>query len=492
MDRSRRAVPAAVLALLLLLLLVAAAPACARPDPLALVRALHARAASEPLPGPADLTADKRTPPSAQPAVTYYVDALTGDDAGAGTSALTPWRTLARVDAARLRDGDTILLRGGERFAGSLKLGRSDVKISAYGGGRATIAPGAASAIVAVNAPGAAISELVLAGGRRGCDPDGADGVLFDARDVNGTLGRGVTISDVEAYGFCDGIAIGTEDDLSVIAHVRISGVSAHDNGDAGVVVFDPSYRRHDVHDVRVMRTTAYGNAASGGILLFGVERGIVEHSSAFGNGRGNSGAVGIWAFDADRILFTHDESYGNLTVGDDGDGFDLDGGVTNSAMTDDYAHGNQGIGFLICACVGYWYPQHGDQIRGDVSVNDGSSGQTSAIYVGGGAPFSGMRVLGNVAYSRAGRGPLVSLDGALAPYSNVRFEGNAFAAAGARKPLLYYDGRGAGVSFAADRWTACAGRHPIEWGRRAFKTVSAWVAATGVRARRPAPRLCR
>jgi hypothetical protein len=477
---------------LLLLLLVAAAPAWARPDPLALVRALRERAASEQVPGPAELTADKGGPPSAQPAVTYYVDALTGEDAGPGTSPLTPWRTLARVGRSPLHDGDTILLRGGERFAGSLQVGRSDVRISSYGGGRATIAPGAASAIVAVNAPGAAVSHLVLAGDRRTCDAKGTDGILFDARNVGGTLGGGVSIRDVEAYGFCDGIAIGTEDDLSVIDHVRISGVSAHDNGDAGVVVFDPSYKRHDVHDVRVTGTTAYGNAASGGILLFGVERGIVEHSTAYENGRGNSGAVGIWAFDADRILFTHDESYGNLTIGDDGDGFDLDGGVTNSAMTDDYAHGNQGIGFLICACVGYWYPQHGDLIRGDVSVNDGSSGQTSAIYVGGGAPFFHMGVVGNVAVSRAGRGPLVSLDGALAPYSNVSFEGNAFAAAGARKPLLYYDGRGARVSFGADRWTACAGRHPIEWGRRTFATVSAWVAATGVRARTPAPRLCR
>ncbi len=50
---------------------------------------------------------------------TYYLDATNGDDSGAGTSD-APWRTLARAytwysgTGAKVREGDTVLLRNGQ------------------------------------------------------------------------------------------------------------------------------------------------------------------------------------------------------------------------------------------------------------------------------------------------------------------------------------------------------------------------------------------
>jgi hypothetical protein len=48
-------------------------------------------------------------------AATYYVSA-SGSDAGRGTSAGSAWRTIARVNGAHLRPGDSVLFRGGDTF----------------------------------------------------------------------------------------------------------------------------------------------------------------------------------------------------------------------------------------------------------------------------------------------------------------------------------------------------------------------------------------
>ena len=44
---------------------------------------------------------------------TYYVDSTRGDDHNAGTSANSPWRTVAKVSASKLSPGDVVLLRRG-------------------------------------------------------------------------------------------------------------------------------------------------------------------------------------------------------------------------------------------------------------------------------------------------------------------------------------------------------------------------------------------
>src|SRR3954469_18331685 len=92
---------------------------------------------------------------------TFYVDSAHGSDSNRGTSPRQAWRTLARVGREGYRSGDTILLRGGERFEGTICVGRANVRASAltggltirsYGGGRATItAPPYTDGIAAID-----------------------------------------------------------------------------------------------------------------------------------------------------------------------------------------------------------------------------------------------------------------------------------------------------------------------------------------------------
>jgi Right handed beta helix region len=419
---------------------------------------------------------------------TYYIDAVRGTDSNAGTSPAAPWRTLGRVNRGRYIGGDAILLHGGERFVGTLRLSPADLRgtsrrsplvVGSYGAVRAILAPRGASGVVATNVSGIHISGIDVVGDGPNCRR-ARDGIFLGARGLHGTLAAGISIDHVDVTGFCDGIVIGSADDASKIDHVRISDVAAHDNGDTGITTYDPARKHHDIRDVSITRATAYRNDDQGGIVLFGVERGVVEHSVAFGNGRGHAGDVGIWTFDSDRIVIAYNESYGNMTTGDDGDGFDLDGGVTNSRVEHNYAHDNQGIGFLICACVGYWYPQYNNVVAHNVSVGDGSSGQTSAIYVGGGSPFHNVGVYSNRAYSQTGSGPLVSVDGADAPFANVLVHDNLLVAGG-RKTLLYADPMDAKrLSFARDHWVNCSGAFEVTWGSRRFMTLTGWRRATG------------
>src|SRR5579863_4766318 len=51
---------------------------------------------------------------------TYYVSSSAGSDANSGTSLSAPWKTLAKVNAATLQPGDSVLLRRGDVWNESL------------------------------------------------------------------------------------------------------------------------------------------------------------------------------------------------------------------------------------------------------------------------------------------------------------------------------------------------------------------------------------
>ena len=69
----------------------------------------------------------------------YYVDSLNGDDANAGTTPATAWKSLERVDAAPLVAGDSVLFRRGRVWRGTLRTKPGEegrpVRYGAYGKG---------------------------------------------------------------------------------------------------------------------------------------------------------------------------------------------------------------------------------------------------------------------------------------------------------------------------------------------------------------------
>ena len=293
---------------------------------------------------------------------------------------------------------------------------------------------------------------------------------------------------------FCNGIVVASGDDGSRIARIRIVAVRAHDNADAGIWTYDQAYARHSIRDVTVSGSLAYRNEGRGGIMLFGVDGGVVERSVAFDNGRAAAGSVGIWAFDSNRILFAHDESYGNGSPRNtnDGDGFDFDRGVSNSVMEDNYSHGNGGAGFLVCSCNVSNYPfyyMRNDVLRSNVSQNDGSSGQPS-LFVYGGEVMTGIQLVSNRVSSARGAGPLVMVIGCVRcqgltlgaadyphgrPYTDVRFRGNSFASGGGKPLLLVNPGSAIRLVFQGDSWRSIGGRFLVTFDGHRLMTPAAW-----------------
>jgi len=332
-------------------------------------------------------------------AAIYYVSA-TGDDGRAGTTIASAWRSMSRVNQQQLAPGDSVLFEGGRTFDGQLYLdrvdaGRSDlpVTISSYGpNGPATISNAQGTAILVYDTAGVRIVNLAVVGGGR--DVNTGSGILFYNDLPGDLLLAGVYIEQVDVSGFGDyGIEIGGWNNRSGFGSVRIESATVRENGSGGLLTY--AFQRAVHRDVYVGSTRAFLNAgfstvsgnSGSGIVLGGVDGGMIERSVAYSNGwrsTASQGPVGIWAYDSNGVVIQFNEAYDNRTGGPaDGGGFDLDSGTSNSILQYNYSHGNDGAGFMLAH--GRADRVHaGNLVRYNVSQNDGRRNKYGGIHLWG------------------------------------------------------------------------------------------------------------
>ena len=134
-------------------------------------------------------------------AAVYYVSPR-GNDAAAGTAPTAAWRTLAKVNALKFQPGDSVLLEGGQTFAGPLVVWASGapgapVTFGSYGTGRATIADQTNNIVFLHAANWVTIQNLRLTA-------EGADMhvVVSDPRTTSAYVTiRNNLITDTDAFG---------------------------------------------------------------------------------------------------------------------------------------------------------------------------------------------------------------------------------------------------------------------------------------------------
>jgi len=301
-----------------------------------------------------------------------YFLSPSGDDSNPGT-VQQPWKSLAKVNQTLLHPGDGVYLEGGQSFTGNLVLtgtgsDGNPVVIGSYGQGIATIDSNSETAIYGENTGGFQIQDLKLINsGTNG------DGIGFYTDRTKAVKYPGILINHVEISGVPgDGITVGSWNPANPgWTYVIASNVNIHECSEGmstyGYTV--PGTTTHAINWLYVSDSEFFNNDSSG-LVVCGAKRGIVEYCSF----HDNQSTGGCWTWGTSGITIQHCLSFNNLKGdGNDGFGFDLDGGSQNCTIQYCLSYGNETPGFVI-----FDYTQSAvtknDTIRYCISENDARS----------------------------------------------------------------------------------------------------------------------
>jgi len=319
----------------------------------------------------------------------YYIS-NDGNDNNNGSKE-HPLQTLNKISKISLNEGDSILLNGGQIFNGTLainynKVGteKKHIIISSYGKDIATINSSSEIGLDIYNSSYVIIKNIKLLGAGR----------------KNGNTTSGINIS------FCKNIII---DNIDVSGYQKsgllirncsnmiVKNVVAHDNGSAGISVEGDNFLKKDNRNIEISycRTennpgdpTNKDNHSGSGIVIGQCTNAKISYCTATNNGwdmpRIGNGPVGIWAWESDSVTIEHCLSYRNKTSkgGEDGGGFDFDGGITNSVLQYCLSYENEGsgIGLFQYNSASLW---SNNIVRYNISINDGNvSAAKAGIYI--------------------------------------------------------------------------------------------------------------
>jgi hypothetical protein len=408
---------------------------------------------------------------------TFYVSP-TGSDSNSGLSQSSPWKTIARVNSDTYQPGDSILFQGGATFSGNLTFTASSsgtaaapITVSSYGTGRATIDAAKSYGLSAHDTAGFDINNLNFVGAKGNTNY----GIEFRDDLPGSTKLQHVDIDHVDVSGFGkSGIDIGALGATDGYDGVRITYVDSHNNNGVAVYVWGQTPAVSNSH-VYIGHTKGYDNG-SDGLEIADTNGGYIEFSVAHDNGLIGGGCVGIWTYDSNNITIQFNGSWhnhGSLALGD-GDGFDFDGGVTNSTMQYNYSHDNDGAGFLITE-YRHSGPTSGNTIRFNISQNDGQMGGYAGILLAN-YDLPTNKVTNNMIYNNtvynASGGPAVFVDGDLTGSVNI-FANNIFQTANGI-PLVQFTGS-AGATFVGNDYYSSGGAFVISYNGQTYSSLSAF-----------------
>lgn len=369
---------------------------------------------------------------------TAYYFSVTGNDKNDGTEKY-PLKTIKYLNTLTLDAGDTILLKGGDIFKGNITLeinisdaSKSPVTLISYGRGIATIDAGNNFAITINRSSFINIKNIICKGAGRN----------------NGNTKNGICINESNHINIVNADISGFQKAGLLIyksANIEAGHIYAHGNGFAGISVCGEN-KKDDCANVHINHCTAennpgdptnFNNHSGNGIIAGFCKNVLIEYCTATNNGwdmpRTGNGPVGIWCYEADSVIIQHCISYKNKTSknGEDGGGYDLDGGTTNSIIQYCLSYENQGSAFGIFQYAGAsaWY---NNTVRFCISENDGSISAAHAnAYIWNSShdatQFKDFLFYNNTIYNNSNAAISYSVE---SEHSNFRFYNNIFVAA--------------------------------------------------------------
>jgi hypothetical protein len=433
---------------------------------------------------------------------TYYVSS-TGDDSNSGTSIAAAWATISKVNSSTFLPGDTLYFEGGQTFNGNIFLPATDANdpnnifvISSYGSGRATINAGSSYGFYALNTQGFSISNLIFDG--NSVTTNNSAGLIIFSNLSGNVKFNNISVSNVEIKNFgAEGVKIYTSVSLTGFQNLSLSNLSVHDVTNNGITIsgnITQSLVGWQHKNVTISNCEVYNVPGSpipaalegNGIVIAGVDGGVIQHCVAHDNGQNNvfcGGPVGIWSLESNNVTIEYCESYRNHSgSGCDGGGFDLDGGVTNSIMQYNYSHENDGAGYL----MGQYEnarPWANNSMRYNISQNDGVKNEGGiGLFKGPGTTMSGANIYNNTVYIS----PQAANTNASATYftnwvtgiNNVAFYNNIFYTTGG----LPFVNIPAGYSafFGGNIYWPSGSAFSIFYQGNNYSSLDSWRTATG------------
>jgi hypothetical protein len=380
------------------------------------------------------------------PAETVYVD-RNGDDTNPGTAA-RPLRSLSALSRRTWGPGDAVYFTGGQTFTGFLNLpgGGTDaapVIIGSSGKGRATIDSAGATLFSGVNQGGFQFQDLNLkSSSSRGT----AAGIEFFANTPTGVRFPTVTIKNCDIRGFGGpAVKIGSGQPSNPgWTKIRIENCRAIDNGE-GVSIYgyvDPTVTGYAIDSLHVTNSE-FANNRSSGLSICGVSSGLVDLCSFHDNQR----VGGCWTWSAKNVVIQRCISYRNRrSGGNDGFGYDLDGGSVGCTIQYCLSYQNDTAGFAIFDC-----PNSADTsdntIRFCISENDVRSDKEGGSFTmnsWANTPIRNSYIYNCAAYLTGHRGRSVCAGfigiGRQAPYG---WQSGSISGCGFWNNIIYLDGNG-------------------------------------------------
>lgn len=375
----------------------------------------------------------------------YHVDAVAGDDRNDARTPGTAWRTLSRVNAARLRAGDEVLLASGSVWTEPLTIRRSGrrnrpILVRPSGAGaRPRIDAGGVSehGVAVLNAEYVELSGLEVT--NDGPPGPARIGVLISAE--NSGVARGIAVRDFYIHD-----VRGTNDRkdnggivfraLGPKLRTRFEGITIERNiirrvDRSGIAGISDQVTKANWFPSRnvIIRDNHLDDIGGDGIVPRGTDGALVEHNIVYRAAMRAPGYnVAIWQWSTDNTLIQLNEAA--FTNGRwDGQGFDSDFNSRGTTIAFNYSHDNDGGFVLICSPAPDASSNIGNigtVVRDNVSRNDGArifqlSGQIRDV-----------SIERNVIHVPAGRDvQMVAATEWQGWASDVRFTGNLLAVAG-------------------------------------------------------------
>ncbi len=406
----------------------------------------------------------------------YYLNMLTGSDNNPGTQD-QPLKSIAELNSRLMERAADINIAAGQIFEGPLVLKNIEgpeshpVKINSWGDGRALINGNDSESIKIEKCQNIWITNLNIKGNGRN-----------DGNKTNGLSlahSNNCIIENVKAEGFQkSGVYLY---DCNTIV---VRKVTASDNGFCGINVMGSAREKSGkimIQDCKAENNPGdpsnHDNHSGNGILVGVSDDVTIDHSSAANNGwdmpRQGNGPVGIWAWESNNVKIQYCISFKNKTSknANDGGGFDLDGGVTNSIIQYCLSYENQGAGYGLFQYAGA-SPWTNNVIRYCVSINDGQTTEGSgSFFIWNGSndveQLTNCLIYNNVAYNSTA--PLVSFEKS-SPHKNFIFCNNIFLGPDA------IAGINSGSTFLGNDWWNESGNSTF----LSFGSMEDWAKGTG------------